>query len=470
MRRNALVVVANRLPVDETVAPDGVREWRRSPGGLVSALHPTLHHTQATWVGWTGVTDVAPELPDLAGVRLRAVPLSKLDFEEYYEGFANSTLWPLYHDATEQPVYHRRWWESYQRVNRRFAEAAAEAAPPNATVWIHDYHLQLVPAMLRGLRPDVRIGFFMHIPFPPAELFMQLPRRNDLLYGLLGADLVGFQDQYGARNFTQLASRVLGLPVRHPEIEVNGRVVRVGAFPNSIDMADMEALARRDEVVRRAAQIREDLGNPEKIILGVDRLDYTKGIEQRLKAYRELLSDGRVKVQDTVMVQVAVPSRERVEHYRILRDRVEREVGRINGEFGRVGVAAVHYLINQSFDRTELAALYRAADVMMITPLRDGMNLVAKEYVASRVDVTGALVLSEFAGAATELTDAYLVNPHDLDGLKDTLVRCLEAGTGDISRRMRMMRRHVRAHDVRAWAQSYLAALHDASGLGRLVL
>jgi len=470
MRRNSLVVVANRLPVDETVAPDGVREWRRSPGGLVSALHPSLAHTQATWVGWTGTTDAAPELPDLAGVRLRAVPLSRVDFEEYYEGFANSTLWPLYHDATEQPVYHRRWWESYQRINRRFAEAAAEAAEPNATVWIHDYHLQLVPAMLRGLRPDVRIGFFMHIPFPPAELFMQLPRRNDLLYGLLGADLVGFQDQYGARNFTQLASRVLGLPVRHPEIEVNGRVVRVGAFPNSIDMADMESLARRDEVVKRAAQIRADLGNPDKIILGVDRLDYTKGIEQRLKAYRELLADGRIKVQDTVMVQVAVPSRERVAHYRILRDRVEREVGRINGEFGRVGVAAIHYLINQSFDRTELAALYRAADVMMITPLRDGMNLVAKEYVASRVDVSGALVLSEFAGAAGELTDAYLVNPHDLDGLKDTLVRVLEASSGDTSRRMRMMRRHIRAHDVRAWAQSYLSALHEASGLGRLVL
>jgi trehalose 6-phosphate synthase len=470
MRRNSLVVVANRLPVDETVAPDGVREWRRSPGGLVSALHPSLAHTQATWVGWTGTTDAAPELPDLAGVRLRAVPLSRVDFEEYYEGFANSTLWPLYHDATEQPVYHRRWWESYQRINRRFAEAAAEAAEPNATVWIHDYHLQLVPAMLRGLRPDLRIGFFMHIPFPPAELFMQLPRRNDLLYGLLGADLVGFQDQYGARNFTQLAGRVLGLPVRHPEIEVNGRVVRVGAFPNSIDMADMESLARRDEVVKRAAQIRADLGNPDKIILGVDRLDYTKGIEQRLKAYRELLADGRIKVQDTVMVQVAVPSRERVAHYRILRDRVEREVGRINGEFGRVGVAAIHYLINQSFDRTELAALYRAADVMMITPLRDGMNLVAKEYVASRVDVSGALVLSEFAGAAGELTDAFLVNPHDLDGLKDTLVRVLEAGTGDTSRRMRMMRRHIRAHDVRAWAQSYLNALHEASGLGRLML
>jgi trehalose 6-phosphate synthase len=286
---------------------------------------------------------------------------------------------------------------------------------------------------------------------------------------LLGADLVGFQTPHGARNFTQLASRVLGTPVRHPEIEVNGRLVRVGAFPISIDMGEMEALARRDDVVRRAGQIRHDLGDPERVILGVDRLDYTKGIEARLKAYRELLVDGRIKVQDTVMVQVAVPSRERVGHYQILRDRVEREVGRINGEYGKVGAPAIHYL-NQSFDRVELAALYRAADVMMVTPLRDGMNLVAKEYVAARVDVAGALVLSEFAGAAGELTDAYLVNPHDLEGVKDTLMRALEASTGDSSRRMRMMRRYLRSHDVKAWAQSYLSALDEAASTARMTI
>jgi trehalose 6-phosphate synthase len=462
MRHSSLVVVANRLPVDETVAPDGVREWRRSPGGLVSALHPSLKDNRATWVGWTGSTGPVGEVPDLGTVRLRAVSLSDAEYEEYYEGFANSTLWPLYHDAVEQPVYHRRWWESYVRVNRRFAAAAAEAAEPGATVWVHDYHLQLVPAMLRDLRPDLRIGFFLHVPFPPAELFMQLPRRAELLHGLLGADLVGFQTPHGARNFTQLAGRLLGTPVRHPEVEVNGRLVRAGAYPISIDMGEMEALARREDVVRRAAQIRADLGDPERVILGVDRLDYTKGIEARLKAYRELLVNGRIKVEDTVMVQVAVPSRERVEHYQILRDRVEREVGRINGEFGRVGVPAIHYL-NQSFDRVELAALYRAADVMMVTPLRDGMNLVAKEYVAARVDVAGALVLSEFAGAAGELTDAYLVNPHDLEGLKDTLMRALEASPGDAARRMRMMRNYLRTHDVKAWAHSYLTALDSTT-------
>jgi len=470
MRRSSLVVVANRLPVDESVAPDGVREWRRSPGGLVSALHPTLEDHDATWVGWPGISGPVSDVPDLAGVRLRAVPLSDVDFEEYYEGFANSTLWPLYHDAVEQPVYHRRWWESYQRVNRRFAGAVAETADHGATVWVHDYHLQLVPALLRDLRPDLRIGFFLHVPFPPAELFMQLPRRAELLHGLLGADLVGFQTPHGARNFTQLASRVLGTPVRHPEIEVNGRLVRAGAFPISIDMAEMEALAGRDDVVRRAAQIRTDLGDPELVILGVDRLDYTKGIEARLKAYRELLLDGRIKVQDTVMVQVAVPSRERVGHYQILRDRVEREVGRINGEYGKVGAPAIHYL-NQSFDRAELAALYRAADVMMVTPLRDGMNLVAKEYVAARSSGTGALVLSEFAGAAAELEDAFLVNPHDVDGLKATLLEALDADPADLRRRMRAMREHLTRHDILAWARAYLTALDQtgrlAAGLRR---
>ena len=461
MREASLVVVANRLPVDEAVSDSGVREWRRSPGGLVTALQPVLRGYGTTWVGWAGGTGAAPDLPKVDGVTMRGVELSPDEFEEYYEGFSNSTLWPLYHDAVEQPVYHRRWWESYQRVNRRFAAAAADAAPPGATVWIQDYHLQLVPALLRELRPDVRIGFFMHIPFPPPELFKQLPRRAELLRGLLGADLVGFQNFGGAHNFLQLAERLLGLRVRQNDIEVDGRITRVGAFPISIDVTELEKLAMTDEVRQRAAQIRADLGDPERVMLGVDRLDYTKGIEHRLKAYRELLADGLVKVPETVMVQVAVPSRERVEHYKMLRDKVEREVGGMNGEYGRLGVPAVHYL-SQSFDRFELAALYRAADVMVVTPLRDGMNLVAKEYVASRVDHGGALVLSEFAGAASELKQAYLVNPHDLDGLKATLMHALQADPVDASRRMRAMRRQLRTHDVQSWARDYLSVLQTA--------
>jgi trehalose 6-phosphate synthase len=458
MPHNPLVVVANRLPVDEVSLQEGVRQWRRSPGGLVSALTAIVSGGNTTWVGWAGSVGPAPCLPDVDGVAMRAVALSAEEHESYYEGFANQTLWPLYHDAVEQPVFHRRWWEAYQRVNRRFAAAAAEAAPSGSCVWIQDYHLQLVPAMLRELRPDLRIGFFMHIPFPPPELFKQIPRRAELLRGLLGADLVGFQTAGGARNFIRITERLLGLRTRRQEVEVDGRVVRVGGFPISIDVGEMERLARAPEVRQRAAQIRTDLGNPDRIMLGVDRLDYTKGIEHRLKAFRELLADGRVKVPHTVLVQVAVPSRERVEHYKLLRDKVEREVGGLNGEYGRLGVPAVHYLFS-SFDRAELAALYLAADVMVVTPLRDGMNLVAKEFVATRVDHAGALVLSEFAGAAHELRHAYLVNPHDLDGLKDAMVRALEADPSDTGRRMRTMRRYLRTHDVTAWARSYLTAL-----------
>ncbi|GAB2940512.1 trehalose-6-phosphate synthase [Micromonospora polyrhachis] len=462
MRQSSLVVVSNRLPVDDSVAPDGVCEWRRSPGGLVTALHPLLQHMPATWVGWAGGTGPAPTLADIDGVHMHTVPLSHEDVQDHYEGFANSTLWPLFHDAVEQPVYHRRWWEAYQRINQRFADAAAEAAEPGAVVWVQDYHLQLVPALLRAQRPDLRIGFFLHVPFPPPELFMQLPKRAELLLGMLGADLVGFQRAQAAHNFAQLAAKVLNVPATDDQISVDGREVHVGAFPVSIDMAEMEALARRPDVVARAQQLRHDLGNPQQVILSVDRMDYTKGIEQRLKAYSELIADGHVKVRDTVLVQVAVPTRERVGQYQILRERVEREVGRINGEFGRVGEPAIHYL-TQHFDRAELAALYRVADVMAVTPLRDGMNLVAKEYVAARVDDDGILVLSEFAGAAAELSQAYLVNPHDLDGLKLTLIQALRAEPADGTNRMRAMRAHLRQHDIRAWARDYLTTL-DQTG------
>jgi trehalose 6-phosphate synthase len=465
MARRSLVVVANRLPVDETVMPDGTIAWSRSPGGLVSALHPVLRDRRGTWIGWSGGIDSTPYVPDLDGIRMRSVPLSDSDYEYYYEGYANSTLWPLYHDAVEAPAFHRRWWEAYQRVNRRFAQVTADYAERDSIVWVQDYHLQLVPAMLRELRPDLRIGFFMHIPFPPSELFMQLPRRGELLRGILGADLVGFQTRAGADNFVRITTRLLGTEVRGDAIAIDDRLVRVQAFPISIDVAEMEELGRNPDVVMRAKKLRADLGDPDKVILGVDRLDYTKGIEHRIKAYRELLVDGRVKVQETIMVQVAVPSRERVEHYKVLRDRVEREVGRINGEFGKVGVPAVHYL-NQSFDRAEVAALYLAADVMAVTPLRDGMNLVAKEYVATRTDNGGALLLSEFTGAAVELSEAYLINPHDLDNMKDTLVRALDASPAENRARMRAMRRHVRMHDVRAWARSYLRALDGKPSKG----
>ncbi len=473
---SSFVVVANRLPVDQvsggaaaegsaegaSSGPGGTR-WRRSPGGLVTALQPVLVARRGTWVGWSGAPSPAHAPPlepfELDGMRLHPVPLSSGEIERHYEGFSNSSLWPLYHDAVEPPVYKRRWWDEYRKVNQRFADAAAEEAAEGATIWVHDYQLQLVPAMIRAQRPDLRIGFFLHIPFPPVELFVQLPRRTELLRGLLGADLVGFQQPLAAQNFLRLTRHLLGLRPQGDSVEVEGgRLVTAGSFPISIDVAEMEELVTSPYVQARAAKIRSELGDPKTMILGVDRLDYTKGILQRLKAYRELLSEGQLSVPDVVMVQVATPSRERVEHYQALRVKVEREVGGINGDHARVGVPAVHYL-HQSYSRSELAALYSAADVMMVTPLRDGMNLVAKEYVAARVDLTGALVLSEFAGAAAELRQAFLCNPYDLDGVKEALKLAIHVDEAEANRRMRAMRRHLRSHDVRAWARSFMSAL-----------
>jgi trehalose 6-phosphate synthase len=456
--QSSFVVVANRLPVDQIHTPSGEIHWERSPGGLVTALEPIMRSHHGVWLGWSGAVGPAPEPFTLDGIQMHPVPLSNGDVSEYYEGFSNGTLWPLYHDAVAAPQFHRHWWESYVEVNRRFADAAADVAEDGAVVWIQDYQLQLVPAMLREKRPDLRIGFFLHIPFPPQELFMQLPWRTQIIEGLLGADLIGFQLPGGALNFQRLSRTLAGRRPQNGQVEVGGRTVRVQAFPISIDAASLDEIALSDVTQDRAKEIRAELGNPRHIILGVDRLDYTKGISIRLKAFHELLEEGSISVPETVLVQVATPSRERVEHYQALRDEIEREVGRINGDFGKVGLPAVHYL-HQSYPREELVALYNAADVMLVTPLRDGMNLVAKEYVASRPDLGGALVLSEFTGAAAELRQAFLVNPHDIDGLKENLLRALHIDPGEGRRRMRKMRRHVQEHDVGHWARSFLSAL-----------
>jgi trehalose 6-phosphate synthase len=453
-----VVVVANRLPVDQVTDPDGTTRWQRSPGGLVTALEPFVAGRGGAWVGWSGAAGNAPEPFESGGMSLIPVPLSEEEVDRYYEGMSNASLWPLYHDVVEKPEYHRAWWDTYVQVNKRFAERAAAVAAENAMVWVHDYQLQLVPAMLRQARPDLTIGFFLHIPFPPYELFTQLPWRSAVVEGLLGADLVGFQRPSAATNFVQLARRLHDLSCRRNQVEYDGRVVTAKAFPISIDVAAFDQLARSPEVLARAAEIRKELGNPDKIILGVDRLDYTKGISVRLEAFQELLEDGVLEAPDTVLVQVATPSRERVEHYVHMRETIEQQVGHINGVYGTMGGPAVHYF-NQSMPREELAALYRAADVMLVTPYRDGMNLVAKEYVAARGDLAGALVLSEFAGAAAELKQAFLVNPHDITGVKNQLVRALRVEPDEAAKRMRAMRRHLFKNDLEHWANSFFEAL-----------
>ena len=454
-----LVIVANRLPVDRMTDDDGTPGWRTSPGGLVTALEPVLRANDGTWIGWPGGEEQDLEPFEFDGLDLVPMTMSAEEIENFYEGFSNATLWPLYHDVVAKPEFHREWWDSYVAVNRRFAAKAAEVASEGATVWVHDYQLQLVPQMLRDQRPDLRIGFYLHIPFPPAELFQQLPWRRQILEGLLGADLVGFQLTGGSQNFVRLVRQRVGHKTHRDLIYLpDGRTVRAKAFPISIDAAGFEELARSESVGTRAGEIREALGNPRTVFLGIDRLDYTKGIIARLRAFGELIEDGHLDVEDAVFVQVATPSRERVEQYRILRDEIDRLVGHINGDLGKIGRPAVSYL-HASHPREEMAALYRAADVMVVTPYRDGMNLVAKEYVACRFDNNGALVLSEFAGAADELRQAWLINPYDINGMKSALLEASRAQSRDLTRRMRAMRRTVIQHDVAAWADSFLEDL-----------
>ncbi len=462
MTRADLVVVANRLPVDR----DDDGGWRQSPGGLVAALEPVMRRADGAWVGWPGRPDTTVDEFDFEGTHLVPVTLSRQEVAEYYEGFSNDTIWPLYHDVISPPQYRREWWNTYVEVNRRFADAAVAVAAKGATIWVQDYQLQLVPKLIRERRPDVTIGYFHHIPFPAYGLFSQLPWRRQVVEGLLGADVIGFQRAADASNFARAVHRQLryetrATGIRIPNEDGSVRVSLAKAFPISIDAASFVELAHRDDIRARAREIRADLGNPDKILLGVDRLDYTKGIRHRMTAFGELLSENRLSVDRATLVQVASPSRERVEAYVQLRDEIELAVGRINGTFDTMEHTAIRYL-HQAFPREEMVALYLAADVMLVTALRDGMNLVAKEYVASRIDNRGALVLSEFTGAADELGSAIRVNPHDIEGLKEAIMRGVEMPSAEQGRRMRALRRRVREHDVQAWSHDFLAALERA--------
>ncbi|WP_341998760.1 trehalose-6-phosphate synthase [Microbacterium sp. LWH7-1.2] len=461
-----LVVVANRLPVDRVVDVADEQDWRRSPGGLVTALEPVMRRADGAWVGWPGQPDIEVEPFEFEGTHLVPVSLSAEEVELYYEGMSNDTFWPLYHDVIAAPRYRRLWWDAYVKVNRRFAEAAAGVAAEGGTVWVQDYQLQLVPQMLREARPDLTIGYFHHIPFPAYGLYSQLPWRRQVLEGLLGADVIGFQRVADAGNFARAVRRQLryqtkatGITVPEPDGSTRNALAK--AFPISIDTGSYIELAGRPDIMARAAEIRESLGNPKKILLGVDRLDYTKGIRHRLKAFGELLEDGRIDVEDVTLVQVASPSRERVEAYMQLRDEIELTVGRINGDHDTMGHTAIRYL-HQAYPREEMVALFRAADVMLVTALRDGMNLVAKEYVAARTDNRGVLVLSEFAGAADELPSAIRINPHDIHGMKEAIMRAIEMPAAEQGRRMRALRKKVVESDVASWSRSFLDALDAA--------
>ncbi|WP_437897670.1 bifunctional alpha,alpha-trehalose-phosphate synthase (UDP-forming)/trehalose-phosphatase [Sorangium sp. So ce124] len=463
-----LLIVSNRLPV--TVHADqGDVSVVPSAGGLVTALRGPHERHGGLWLGWPG--DLAQlteeqrreveERLDLLG----AVPvhLTSAEVSRYYDGFSNSVLWPLFHYLVEKlHLDARQDWESYREVNERFADAIASRYRPGDRVWIHDYQLTLVPAMLRRRIPDARIGFFLHIPFPAAEVFRILPWREQVLRGMLGADVVGFHTTAYRYHFVYSAARVLGLDPDLETLAYEGRRVRLGAYPVSIDVDEFVRLARDEEVRAEARRIRES-AKGRKIVLGVDRLDYTKGIPRRMLAIERFLErepELRSKVR---FIQLAVPTREKVDAYADFRRVVNELVGRINGSYGTLDDVPIHFL-HRSMPMAGVVALYLAADVMMVTPLRDGMNLVCKEYVASRIDDTGALVLSEFAGAAAELIEALQVNPHDIDAVASTIQRALVMSPSEQRVRMQALRRRVVTHDAHRWSHRFLNDLERASG------
>ena len=456
-----LLIVSNRLPV--TVRVEGGRPTvRRSVGGLTTGLRGPHERSGGLWIGWPGSLDgLDPDARSdvdrqLAELRTVPIQLSAQEVAVFYERISNGVLWPICHDRIDRLPLRVEGWDVYESVNKRFADSVAEQYRSGDLVWVHDYQLLRVPALLRERIPDARIGFFLHIPFPNPEIFFTLPTRHSLIEGVMGADLVGFQTRRYLGHFRAALRRLFSLEAdAEGFVPWRGRRVRLGAFPIGVDAADF---ARRAATRKVSAKVLEYRPPGQRLLVGIDRLDYTKGIPRRLLAVERLLKAHPEWRERVRLIQVAVPSRDRVGAYRRIRRDVDTLVGRINGAFATPTWTPIHYMY-RSVPSDVLLALYRAADVMLVTPLRDGMNLVAKEFPASRVDEGGVLVLSEFAGAAEELGEAVLVNPYDVDGTAEAIHRALTMDSAQRQQHMRALRATVLKYDVHHWTSTILDLL-----------
>jgi trehalose 6-phosphate synthase/phosphatase len=456
------LLVSNRLPVSvEGKGPKA--RLVASSGGLVTGLGPVHEGGEGLWIGNLDVPkSVPPAIGEaLVARRLICVPLDKDDAQRHYEGYSNQVLWPLCHYMVDHVDFSGPDYEAYARVNQAFADVVAAHAKAGDRIWVHDYHLMLLPQLLRERLPDVTIGFFLHIPFPSSEVFRILPRKEDILRGLLGANLIGLHTYDDARHLTNALRRVLGVEFDNSWQHQGKNPCKVGVFPLGVDTAMHQRLAQTPAVDEHMRKLRERLG-PRRVLLGVDRMDYTKGLPQRLDGFASLLRAHPHWQDDAVLLQLAVPSRASLASYQTLKEQVEQQVGQINGSMQAVdGNSPVRYFY-RSVSPEELTALYLIADVMLVTPLRDGMNLVAKEYLACRTDDTGVLVLSEFAGAAAELEEALIVNPYDPDSMGVALNEALTMPPADVAARMGALRARVRANTVHHWVKRFLVALSQA--------
>ncbi len=464
-----LVIVSNRLPLSFEKEGSDLR-IKASSGGLVTALQPLLQQHGGIWVGSAGTEPdprIAEELAELSRehhYRYEPVFLTQEEHTKFYEGFSNEIVWPLFHDLQSRCNFDPSYWEFYLSVNRKFAECAASAAKKNSLIWINDYQLMQVAPVLRRKMPKAKLAFFLHIPFPPPDIFEKLPWREAVLEGLLAHNVVGLQTARDQRNLVACLrafmpkleiSRVGEMRVVRDGTHETTRETMIGAFPISIDFADFAEGADTDDVRRRNTELRAHFGEV-TTILGIDRLDYTKGIPERIKAFGLFLRTHPNFRRRTCLVQIVVPSRETIPGYQALKSEIERLVSMVNGEFAEPGWVPINY-IHRALPRTELLALYRTSRVALVTPLKDGMNLVAKEYCACRLKNDGVLILSEFAGAAPELkTGAILVNPYDQSAVAEALAEAVSMDPAEQRRRMLRLRSQVRRADLHAWLETFM--------------
>ncbi|BAT71635.1 alpha,alpha-trehalose-phosphate synthase (UDP-forming) [Thermosulfidibacter takaii ABI70S6] len=461
---NRLIIVSNRLPVTVT---RNKRElvFTRSAGGLATGLGSIYKDLKSIWIGWPGINeeDITDEEKKFIANKLETencypVFLTREEVGLYYYGFCNKTIWPLFHYFYLYMEYDEDSFEAYKRINKKFCDVVASVAQEDDLIWVHDYHLMLAPRMLREKLEDATIGFFLHIPFPAYEVYRLLPRRTEIIQGLLGADLIGFHTYDYALHFINTVTYLLGYEHSMGEIEVGNRIVKVDAFPMGIDYYRFASSVNKPRVKRELSKLKRTLKD-KKLILSVDRLDYTKGILHRLQGFELFLENNPQFLEKVILLMVAVPTRTGVEHYMNLKREVEETVGRINGRFGTVGWTPIWYLY-RSVPFETLCTMYAAADVALVTPLRDGMNLVAKEYLATKDSTSdGVLVLSEFAGAAKELGEAILVNPNDVVALSQAIKLALEMPPNDKIEKNRLMQERLKRYTVKRWASDFIETL-----------
>lgn len=457
-----MIIVSNRLPVKASKDANDQMIFTPSEGGLATGLGSIYKKGDNLWLGWPGLfTDIDEEKKTirdgLQKENMSPVFLTEEEITLYYEGFSNETLWPTFHYFNQYALYKKSYWKSYEKVNQKFCDALLKVARPSDTIWIHDYQLMLLPALIREKLPKVSIGFFLHIPFPSYEVFRLLPWRKQLLDGVLGSDLIGVHTYDDMRHFLSAANRICFVSNEHGEIDIDNRKVVVDSFPISIDYDKYANISATEIVKKKEQEFRKSMGN-HKMMLSIDRLDYSKGIPARLKIFdlfMEKYPEWKGKVS---LVMVVVPSRDNVEKYKYLKEEVDLLVGRVNGKYGTTSWTPIHYFY-RSFSLESLSAFYRMADVALVTPMRDGMNLVCKEFVASKLDQKGVLILSEMAGASKELSEAVIVNPNDKHQVRDGIYRALTMSDQEQMEHMSIMQETIRKYDIHHWVKLFLDRL-----------